>query len=648
MFYVPLHYLVDPAGSVSWSEFKNDFHQVNPVFMKLDETTGKAREVTINDDLILLGRANTTNTWIYNNLKDIEFYYDSYTKRIFTRYPNDMFAFSIASQTSTILRSIPESTLINDLTTGEKLWTWRKIIDVNTKELIPIYHTNYDYYNGFVLVNKLAEKMITAMQTYINNISGKTAGSFSAVYLLNDGKLFYSFVNAGLLTDTLEPDNVVTNSTDIYNYKNNGTNIIGKNSPFYINANPSLLPIDRFFNIAGKDSSGKFNLYTLKTDDYNFVMNTFTHIYKPIQDIGMFFVIQNQSTCQISNYFLTYYRNKNGGKEPYHFSLIKGKDRSFCQRHDNATKLQLTDFMTYIELDKDSNDLILTNQRYTKYDCYLYKAQLHRTPKNLNLDYSAPDFIEPVSNSFHNRLTKDGVFDGTMYCYQKCVVVQKGYTDKSFIKDEEGFFQAQENNSANDNKIEGLNGGGFKDIEIFQNINNNTKLYGYVSKDDYDTATKETILVDSVFNHYNNIFKNAPIFLVDTNIFKTFGITDYEKYMPYKCIIFEVDDLYLYDADGKIEKFNPKYIDVDNNREFIYDLYQFDKFKVRYMIQTQEVVWDTKLDTKLDFNRTNIDNKIYAYYSNDVSTFLTTLWLPYRNAVIRLYGITLNTNTGAD
>lgn len=188
---------------------------------------------------------------------------------------------------------------------------------------------------------------------------------------------------------------------------------------------------------------------------------------------------------------------------------------------------------------------------------------------------------------------------------------------------------------------------GFRDIEALKwllhiptNIHNNIDLTYY-----FNTKIKEMTpinqLVDFEMKYISNQFQNCKIYIVDTKYFNAIGHSEiYKTLLPFRCVFFCVDDMYLYTADNKINKLNPKYF--DDNGNFVYDIQQFDKFSIKHLSKVFEVVWDTKRDNNTDFIITEGDTIKYSQ-SNSPLDYFGTIYKQYTLGIMCLYNLELNT-----
>ena len=116
--------------------------------------------------------------------------------------------------------------------------------------------------------------------------------------------------------------------------------------------------------------------------------------------------------------------------------------------------------------------------------------------------------------------------------------------------------------------------------------------------------------------------------------------------MPSRSIWFEVNDLYLYNTDGTIKEFNPKYIEKDTTTElmkFIYDYKQFTSFKAKYFTNTIKCRYDTQIQVETDFKYLDDTKNIYFRYCNSIYENIPTLFQHYSNAIFCLDNIRLDT-----
>ena len=316
----------------------------------------------------------------------------------------------------------------------------------------------------------------------------------------------------------------------------------------------------------------------------------------------------------------------------------------------------------------------------------LKDAEIYRTPKNKDYNYfelnEIPlDFYKDVGvGAYNNNLVTGSStsWNSTSYDWIYFVdintnisVLQKGFEGKTMLTDSEEFKTLSGAASSTD-ATEYLTCYGFRDWEIINNLYTGRNSSKFDTRTDSNFASggysnitipqiylnrnkttiaevfnerNDNIMVDGIFDHFNDIFAEALIYIVDTKVLGVYGLSspEYHKFMPNCCIWFEVDDLYTYTTDGKISGYNTKYVNADGT--FVYDLSQFTKFKARYFEHTKEILWDTHIANNTDFAmRLDSQTKIYLSDLNAISEFYVSMWKPYQTAIKRIE-IKLNTTT---
>lgn len=314
----------------------------------------------------------------------------------------------------------------------------------------------------------------------------------------------------------------------------------------------------------------------------------------------------------------------------------------------------------------------------------LKDAEIYRTPKNKDYNYFALDEI-PIElykdvgvGAYNGNLVTGSStqYSSTSYDWiyffgtdTNIAFLQKGFEGKTMLTDSEEFKTLSGTASSTD-VTEYLTCFGFRDWELLNNLylgRNSSKFDTRLANNfaassnpvipkiqlnrnkttitDVFNERTDNIMVDGIFDHFNDIFAEALIYIVDTKVFGAYGLSapEYHKFMPNCCIWFEVDDLYSYTTDGKISGYNTKYVNSDGT--FVYDLQQFTKFKARYYEHTKEILWDTHIANNTDFAmRLDSQTKIYLSNLNAISEFYVSMWKPYQTAIKRIE-IKLNTTT---
>ncbi len=606
-----------------------------------------------------------------------------------------------------------------------------KLVNWKTFDLIDSYWVNTDTAIATMLA-KITELVVTkyALATSFNAnmwFRHPTDGRI----LIGNQRDYYMETDVAILIDgkTAFPDCVITGSTKIYNLLNEfGTDTASsKNRVLYRGAAgmQGIIPVthEDYYNydktkIIGKDASGKFDIY-----DLNYMKSLYTGkhtILEPVHKFGLAvsrfdFGQSTNGNSHGSNSGSFAFRNianfTINDKNPPILNgfgidcIILNNNRAIKNRntHRGASyatgqgnqyiRNVIAPFIFIQSNDLNQLSFMVFNTGYIN---TLFKnAEVYRTPKNKDFDYftitdAEADYQPKLESLFGSETNYEQAYQA-----QSLILFQRGFSGKSFLNNTSEWLELVKKygtygqTATNAQIIDTAKCYDFRDFNaltlfqgnfVRQNNKGNDSPNQYmncqirgVGTTDINVVNNKTdnVLVDAIFDHYCEIFHHAPIYIVDINILKTFGLdTEYHKYMPDRCIWFEVDDLYIYTADGKIEGFNLKYVDGTSQYKFIYNLQQFTKFKARYAETVKEVLWDTRKTSNTDFcsviyeftytttgNTTSTAvngstfNKIYsdtigdiflseAYYYDE---FYCNNWLPLQKAVFRLDGIELNT-----
>lgn len=264
-----------------------------------------------------------------------------------------------------------------------------------------------------------------------------------------------------------------------------------------------------------------------------------------------------------------------------------------------------------------------------KIEIFAKDAEVYRTPKNLNYIYKDnPDTeiqhkinLDPLNNLTNTFALFDRVPKNIIDNYQEWV---------------------ETTDTRNDFKCDG-----FRDIEVYRWLSH-IPMQFYENYDTTYQLNKEireieqtNKLVDFTMKYISNQLANCRIYLVDTKYFNVIGHSEwYKTLLPFRCIFFPIEDMWLYTADNKIDKLNPKYF--GDNNEFVYDIQKFTKFCVKHYSKVFEVLWDTKKENNTDFKITEGKTIKYSFCNAPID-YYATIFAPYTNGIISLYNLELNT-----
>lgn len=450
---------------------------------------------------------------------------------------------------------------------------------------------------------------------------------------------------------------------DYYNYDQNeliGTDVTGKIKLYnasYINAQPDYPIILEPIHKLGLSVFGFFS--------------TRSGMGNQNKDSDYAWPISNFIPCNLMDKFTSRHRNDFKiycGERSY--KLPYQKRPEFGGRSGGlymGLTAEAAIFNWFIE-SKEDNSLTALGWCWDSYNQYpimrIKNATIHTTPKNENYDYyGAAETADLLSLQKDSGLITQPE-KGYVENWPCAAVLQKGFTGKTTMSNPADYATATAGGKTADPND--FTCRGFRDWDLFYMLTRSvygrhifdknsptqtvcpwTFTKGSVSNYP-STATSidenaETILIDAQFDYFNEIFTDAPLYIVDTKVLGCMGFKapEFHRFMPNRCIWFEVDDLYTYDNNtGKITGFNTKYISATDSA-FIYDLNNFTKFKARYFEQTKEVLWDTKVaDKASDFTTTGtptLKNNL------DISDFIITVWKPLQKAIFMIDGLTLDT-----
>lgn len=256
-------------------------------------------------------------------------------------------------------------------------------------------------------------------------------------------------------------------------------------------------------------------------------------------------------------------------------------------------------------------------------------AEVYRTPKSMNYIYKDNPHLKTQNKI---ALNLDGQYPDNFVIFDR---VPKNIIDNNNEWDE-----------TKDTR-DSFDCDGFRDIEVFKwlshiptQINHNFDTTYQFNKEIRDIE-KTNQLVDLKLKYISNQLVNCKIYLVDTKYFNVIGQSEwYKTLLPFRCIFFPINDMWLYTADNKIDKLNPKYF--GENNEFIYDIQQFTKFCVKHYSKVFEVIWDTKKANNTDFKITEGTTIKYTFCNAPID-YYATIYAPYTNGIISLYNLELNT-----
>ena len=293
---------------------------------------------------------------------------------------------------------------------------------------------------------------------------------------------------------------------------------------------------------------------------------------------------------------------------------------------------------TYTTTRPDSYSAITTNRYFntqfknyrTRIASYAKDATIYRTPKNA--DYIYKD--NPREETKNHIMIDYWQSEDNFVIFDRVV---KNVIDNNNEWDE-----------TKDTRID-FECDGYRDLEALKWVEH-IPMQTY---ENYDVTyqinsvlkdmTPITQLVDYKMKYISNQFQKCPIYIVDIKYFKALGHSElYKTLLPFRCVFFTIDDMYLYTEDGKIDKPNPKYFsEEENSNEFVYNLQLFDKFSIKHFGKVFEVVWDTKKANNTDF--TISGDKITYTVANSPLDYYATIFKSYQNGIISLDNVTLNT-----
>lgn len=656
MFVIAANKLL-PNTNLNSTQF---FKYIEPFFTK-DDGNGNCVPLSINDNFeILSGNQYYSSPFYYKfrylNLKDVLFF-GLKGKTVLSRDKNKF----LPNVRGDSFHNTPHSgrgylspylVFVRDETNDTDYLTWAKIIDYKNMKLIPLYLVTYygigsadtarQYYTD--LVNKLAE---LGKKYYPNDTS--EWGYLGETYQDNKTGIIFLKLNARQIRLDIPFDKAIISD---YNKRLSEDVQLSTIQGGYCLMPEYSIPDEYKKQSLGRETTGRFSVYPMNILEQE--LSCYHIIKEPLQNIGLtvFKIDYGLSRWQntISNFFCQGKYNQSTNEVYQDFVLWNGERSLKANFRKRLTQNAAIEEGILEITDEHKLNFIGLAGIYNPIRKMMINAQPYTTPKNKDYDYfTLKDVpLDVYIDYINNKL-------GQQKCINSIACLQRGYTGKTLTKNYDEFialFNGKENiDTSNISLIDKFRVCGFKDLELYASILQywDGTIFTNMSKSKIENRPAiDTQLIDSRFDYFNEILDEASIYVVDTSIFKALGCEDnyYERLMPTKCIIFEVTDLYLYTETGQIDKFNPKYINEQG--EFVFDIYQFEKFKVKYWEQVREVVWDTKRANPTDFKNLREDGKILTRYCGTVAEYYLTMWEPYKKAVICLDSLVLDTRIDGD
>ena len=700
MFYAPIGRFIPNNFSSTTSTAYGTPHQLSFHFLKKDSTTGETREVGINDDLKMIRLLENGKDWTYANLKDVLFFMNvgggnDSTRTVFSRDKNKFYAYFTDNSTSYsnygAINYIPNFIHISH--DGKDYIVDAKRLNTKNLTLDPIwapeaYRTQ--------LITKINELM-TKYDIRDNGTSSKPLQQYTALYYkqIDENSWLicpdYRFTLNCILVDgkTPFPDCVLPTAFD---YSENGyyTLVNTYGSSGYITANALSIPIahkDYFpydeTKKVGSELTGKFDLYPTS---YIKELPQQATILEPMHNLGLIVstwitdgdflifsnVLETQSPQQFDGFRefdLTFYCGERSVKRRYSKRIRWGRTAG-----DSSVGItqEYTPSTMIVECTADNlmNVYGYTIDSYATYPLILIKdADIYKTPKNQDYDYYGSINEVPVD------LYKDTTISTNSSNYpwtnapKQIAVLQKGFTGKTTLSNPDDYKTSSVvayGASSPFTESDDMTSRDFRDWEMQFALRQTyivangdpTKTRAPYKLSDWTTAgyteaeglaaAADNILVDAQFDYFNDVFRDAPLYIVDTKILKTLGLSAprYHRFMPNRCIWFEVDDLYTYDDTGKITGYNSLYATTDGT--FNYSLASFNFFKVKLYENVSFVTYDTQKNVMEDFTySTNAETGAILdpilQVCDDISEFHIVMWVPLQKAILRIGNIKLNT-----
>lgn len=682
----------------------NLFKRIVPHFFKKDMNTNQIRQLDINDNLEMLKPeinqyfTGTRQKWKYFNFKDVLFYYNRNGYTVFTR---DNSKYTIINQgTTNFNRNIllfPHIHLItkND---NKKLFTHSKVINYKSSKLFDLYYLglvsfngnklSFDYCNNVItpilkefnlleegfeltktdawhiytahnhivfLINNITNNLVMVV-SYINKTTNVTKSYYIEIntelpdgitvfdetfdsYHIKDGYKHFSYPSINIYSEATEYS--LKNLSQFENNKNIkvlNNNIINSYDLSQINQEyQKLYPNHKF------DTS----YTTYRIDDDIFKLGAIV-LQGPVFESAPFDMYGGSNTCKIGNF--SQFNNTSifdVDKVVYSF-IFMYKGRSFKFPYSFSAYTTDSNFNAYsymFLLPKNINgnpNLGFAATRYSNYDrdriFYSKDLSICLTPKNKDFKYLEQEANTEETNQYFNM----------------CGLLQNNFVGKNIF---DNFEELPEKYNTDDQKtIDYMKSYDYRDLQLYNapesSFNTENPGLGLITgrrQQIIDNKNKHIpFLIDSRFDYFNEIFEDALIYIIDTRILQALGCDEdyWNSIMPSRSIWFEVNDLYLYNTDGTIKEFNPKYIEKDTTTElmkFIYDYKQFTSFKAKYFTNTIKCRYDTQIQVETDFKYLDDTKNIYFRYCNSIYENIPTLFQHYSNAIFCLDNIRLDT-----
>lgn len=189
---------------------------------------------------------------------------------------------------------------------------------------------------------------------------------------------------------------------------------------------------------------------------------------------------------------------------------------------------------------------------------------------------------------------------------------------------------------------------GYRDIEVMKFLKQDCMQldtnfdYTYSYLTEIKEQTPVTQLVDFKMKYISNQMQDCSIYIVDEKYFNAIGHKEqYKTLLPFRCIYFPVEDMWLYTSDGKLDKPNPKYFDGKGN--FVFDIQKFERFYIKHCSKVFEVKWDTKKANPTDFKFLDESKQIKYCFVDSAIDYYGSIYLQYSFGIIHLYNIALDT-----